>query len=103
METWIHGHEDIETSIGKRSMEAQATFLNPFTVCSSAKGSLSFVCLFKKKQTEVIRLKTNLTRTCLDMLLNDTTLHISWSIRMREHYCARQDYSGPAGLVNSPV
>ncbi len=49
METWRHGdietsrHRDIETSRqgdmetlnGKQKTEAQATFLNPFTICSS--------------------------------------------------------------------
>ncbi len=34
METWRHGHEDIDGDI-KRKTEAQLIFLNPFTVCSS--------------------------------------------------------------------
>ncbi len=45
METWKHGeiekwrrghgHEEMETT--KRKTEAEAIFLNPFTVCSSCK------------------------------------------------------------------
>jgi hypothetical protein len=49
-------------SNGKRKMEAQAIFLNPFSVIHfpfshSANESLSFVRLFAKKQTEVTRLQ----------------------------------------------
>jgi hypothetical protein len=39
--------------IGKVKKEAQVIFLNPF----QANGSLSFVSLFPKKQTEVVRLQ----------------------------------------------
>ncbi len=42
--------------IFKRKTEAQAIFLKPFTICSSC---LSFVCLFTKKQTEVIRFQAD--------------------------------------------
>jgi hypothetical protein len=40
-------------------MEAKAIFLNPYgiLVAHRANGSLSFVRLFTKKQTEVIRLQ----------------------------------------------
>ncbi len=37
METWKHGDTDMETSNRKRKTEAQAVFLNPFTICSSSK------------------------------------------------------------------
>jgi hypothetical protein len=45
----------------KQKMEAQAIFLNPFTVANHADGSLSFVLLLPKKQTVpvVIRLQTD--------------------------------------------
>jgi hypothetical protein len=49
----------VAVSNGKWKTEAQAIFLNPFTVCSSCIGKLSFVRLFAKKQTEVIRLQTD--------------------------------------------
>jgi hypothetical protein len=46
---------DMETSNGKRKMEAQAIYFHPFNVCSpSANGSLPFVRLLKKKKKEVI-------------------------------------------------
>ncbi len=59
----LHVHIYIYTAVpdGKRITESQAIFLNPFTVCSSSNGSLSFVCLLMKKQKEVIRLQTDKT------------------------------------------
>jgi hypothetical protein len=56
METWRHGDMDMETSNGKT--EAQAIFLNLFTICSSYKRKF-VVCLLTKKQTEVIRVQTD--------------------------------------------
>jgi hypothetical protein len=49
LETWSHGHEAI-----KWKTRARAIFLNPFT--HHANRSLLFVCLFTKKQIEVIHL-----------------------------------------------
>jgi hypothetical protein len=51
----------------KRKTEAQGNFLNPFTfthrtkasLSFRTKGSLSFVCLFMRKQKEVICLQTD--------------------------------------------
>jgi hypothetical protein len=45
METWRHGNGDMETLNRKRKMEAQATFLNPFTVCSLCKQKF-LICPF---------------------------------------------------------
>ncbi len=50
METWRHGDLDMETSEGKRKMEAQAIFPNPFTVCSSCNWKV-VVCPFVEKKT----------------------------------------------------
>ncbi len=41
----------------KRTMEAQAIFLNPFTICSSCKRKFVICHLFLRKQTEVIHLQ----------------------------------------------
>jgi hypothetical protein len=48
METWIwrHGHGNKI----KRKEEAQAIFLNPFTVCSSCKKKV-VICPFVEKET----------------------------------------------------
>jgi hypothetical protein len=43
----------------KRKTEDQAIFLNLFTYAHLADGSLSFVRLLTKKQTEVIRLQAD--------------------------------------------
>ncbi len=40
----------------KRKVEAEAIFLNSFTVCSSCKQNF-VVCMLSKKQREVIRLQ----------------------------------------------
>jgi hypothetical protein len=50
---------DAAVSNGKQKTEAQAIFLNPFTICPCAKGSLSFARSLTKKQTEVICLQTD--------------------------------------------
>jgi hypothetical protein len=50
METWRHGHGDMEFKKIKLKTEALAIFPNPFV-------SLSFVLLLTKKQTEVICLQ----------------------------------------------
>jgi hypothetical protein len=42
-------------------MEAQAIFLNMFTVAHHANVNLSFVRLLMKKQTEIIHLQTEKT------------------------------------------
>ncbi len=57
MHLYIHTYIYAAVSNGKR--EAQAVFLNPFTVAHRASTSLSFVRLFTKKQTEVICLQTD--------------------------------------------
>jgi hypothetical protein len=49
-------------------MEAQAIFLNPYTICISSKRKLSFVRLLMKKQAEVIHLQNGplgLAHLCL--------------------------------------
>jgi hypothetical protein len=48
-----------ETSNGKRKMEAQMIFLNPFTVSHHANGSCLLVLLLTKKPMEVICLQTD--------------------------------------------
>jgi hypothetical protein len=65
MEKWRHGdmrhgRGDMETSNRKWRKEAWAIFLNPFAHC--ANGSLSFVRLLAKKQTEVICKQTEVFR-----------------------------------------
>ncbi len=40
----------METSTGKQKMEAQVTFLNPFTICSLCKQKF-FICLFVDGET----------------------------------------------------
>ncbi len=58
METWILRHGDIKWK--EKKIEAQAIFLNLFTVCSSCKRKF-VVCLFvMKKHTEVICLQIDL-------------------------------------------
>ncbi len=58
----------------KRKTEAQAFFLNPFTICHCTSSSLSFVLLLTKKQTEV-RQRTKWTQqtklTCPSMCIYD--------------------------------
>ncbi len=57
METWRHGHGYMETSNGKGKPRKFSLILLPFS--HRANGSLSFVSLLTKKQTEVIRLQTD--------------------------------------------
>jgi hypothetical protein len=63
METWRHRQGDMCEEIWRHQTEteAQAIFLNPFTACSMYNGSLKFVRLLTKKQTEVIRLQSDKT------------------------------------------
>jgi hypothetical protein len=52
MDTWTHGHGDMETSNGKRKPSRFSLICLPFA--HRANGSLLFVSLLAKKQTEVI-------------------------------------------------
>ncbi len=63
MKTWRHGemeawrHGDMETSNGKRKLSRFSLICLQFA--HRVNGSLSFVWLLKKEQTEVIRLQTD--------------------------------------------
>ncbi len=57
----------------QRKTEALAIFLNRLQFAYRTYGSLSFVCLLTKKQTEVIRLQTDygLVHICIRMMPNN--------------------------------
>jgi hypothetical protein len=56
---YIHIYIYPAVSNGKRKKEAQSIFLNPLPFALCVNGSLSFLRLLRKIQTEGIRLQTD--------------------------------------------